>query len=1030
MGGQGRRDARGNALRLTVAFCSLLVVAATSRAAGQPPINPVGIDFSFAGFQGGGKSIPQVAAVIHVRPSGGDDTGLLQSAIDHVASLPIGKNGFRGAILLAPGRFLVRGQLHLNTSGIVLRGSGQGPGGTTIRAEGIDRRTLIQVGGELEPTFSSPVAITGERVEAGARTLHVATTQGLLPGDRIAVTRPSTAEWIKAEGMSGLLGTFADQRVDWKPGSHDLVWVRTISAVDAAAKTIEFDAPITFRIDGATGGGTVAAWREHPPVSNVGVENLQLDSSYDPANPKDEEHSWIAIALDNVEDAWVQGVAARHFVSSAVRAGRWARRITIQDSRSEAPVAEEGGYRRQAFAIYGQQVLVLRCYSESAMNDFATGLLAAGPNVFLECEAANSLEASGSFEGLAAGVLYESVRVPNSRVQLLLDQTRAQAAGWTAVNSLIWNSTAKSLDALGPYDGMNYVVTAPQPLYRSELTARGLQLRAPYKPLPASASNVPEFRGSSANPAMEPQPHPFQIVNGRFVVEGKVAYGESFNETWWHGNTSPAVAGTLTGSSITRFMPGQSGPGLTEDLQELASRLSKRGIIFYQSIPGLWYEHRRDEHTVTRQQNGDVWAPFFEMPWARSGKGIAWDGLSRYDLTRYNPWYFQRCREFAQIAGEHGLIVFHNLYNTHDVLEIGPHWIDFPWRPANNINDTGLPEPPPFQGGYTVAMDTVQPTVTKLNVGNQFYSVDYPPLRKLHHDYIFHVLDELGDMPNVVFTIAYQYAGPLAFVQFFQDTVAEWEKLHGRSVRLALITSKGITDAILSDPARSKQIAVVDMRYWYYLSDGTLFAPEAGQNRAYRDWITTRFGGPYTNTGPPTTQEQVYREIREYRDRHPNLALLPMENGAGPLPLLMAGAASQSSLRAPQSSNDRQLSTDAIIDKFVQDNLADTLMKLNPVDGVVADSSHNWALAGSATDPVLIDSRGEPSVTLAKSLGSVTYRGMWFDPASGRSTDAGYISGLAGTVILKPTGDGWLLLLRPTAQPQRAPTSSVSSPGF
>jgi Family of unknown function (DUF6298)/Putative collagen-binding domain of a collagenase len=401
------------------------------------------------------------------------------------------------------------------------------------------------------------------------------------------------------------------------------------------------------------------------------------------------------------------------------------------------------------------------------------------------------------------------------------------------------------------------------------------------------------------------------------------------------------------------------------------------------------------------------------MPWARSGKGLAWDGLSRFDLTRYNPWYFERNREFARIAGEQGLIVYHNLYNTHDVLEIGPHWIDYPWRPANNINDTGLPDPPPFQGGYTISMDTVQPTVTKLNVANQFYSVDYPPLRKLHHDYIFHVLDELGDMPNVIFTVAYQYAGPLAFEQFFQDTVAEWEKLHNCHVRIALITAKNITDAIMTDPVRSKQIAVVDMRYWYYLPDGNLFAPEAGQNRAFRDMIASRFGDKYSNFGPPTTPEQLYHQVREYRDRYPDIALVPMENGAGPIPILMGGGISQSSTRAP-SDNSTALSTDAIIDKFIHEYLAEDLIKLKPLDGAVADPEHNWVLAAKTSDTLLIYSRAGASITLTTPLAHATYNAIWFDPSSGQVKNSPDISGKTGATIAKPDDKGWLLLLRAT----------------
>lgn len=982
--------------------------------AAEPPTNPTGIDFSYAGFKAGGQSIPLLTARISVAPTGGDDTALLQSAIDAVSALPLDQNGFRGAVLLEAGNFHVQGQLHIASSGVVLRGSGTNADGTTIIAEGIDRRTLIQVGSGIDPSLSQPVEVTDSLVRAGARSLHLTSVTGLHPGLRVVIRRPSTAAWIKAHGMSGLLGTFADQRVDWKPGSHDLVWDRTITQVDAVTNQIEYDAPITMRLESAWGGATIAAVTSGSPATNIGIENLILDSAYDKSNPKDEEHSWIAIALNHVEDAWVRNVVGRHFVASLVRADQRARRVTVEECRSEMPISEEAGYRRQNFVVYGQQVLVYHSHSDAGMNDFATGLLAAGPNVFFDCAATGSLEASGSFEGLAAGVLYERVRVPDSRIQLLLDQTRAQGAGWTSVNSVIWNSTAKSLDAMGPYDGYNYAIESPQSLYSSELIARGLELPAPTS-FPAHES-APAFHAVATHQSAVLPQHPFTIVNGRFVIDGKVAYGTTQNEAWWHGNTSPAVAGVLTGSSITRFMPGQTAPGLTEDLHELVDRSLSRGNVMYQTIPGLWYEHRRDEHTVFRQPNGDAWGPFFEMPWARSGKGIAWDGLSKYDLSRYNPWYFQRNRDFIRVAGEQGLIVIYNLYNTHDVLEIGPHWIDYPWRPANNINDTGLPEPPPFRGGYTVAMDTVQPTVTKLNVGDEFYSVDYAPRRKLHHDYIFHVLDELGDMPNVIFTVAYQYAGPLAFEQFFQDTVAEWEKQHDRHVRIALITSKGITDAILADPVRSKQIAVVDMRYWYYLADGTLFAPDAGQNRAFRDLISSRFQGPYTNTGPATTPDQVYREVREYRDRYPDLVLLPMENGAGPLPVLMGGASSPSSLRSMEEGRDKSLSTDSIIDKFVQSNLSTDLMKMHPVDGLVADPAHNWVLAGETTDAILLYSQQGEALSLVKSPPHANYTAIWFDPETAQTRNAGTLMVQAGTRITKPDAKAWLLLLRAGAR--------------
>ena len=1006
--------------KLFVAVLATPLLLASIRAFAADPQHPA-IDFSFAGYQAG-QPVPSIAAVISVRPSGQDDTFLLQSAIDHMATLPLDSHGFRGAILLRAGRFRVAGQLRLNVSGVVLRGSGTGPNGTTIVAEGQGRRTLIEAGGRTDPQVASSIQITDDSVPAGARLLTIETVEGLAVGDHVVVTRPSTQEWISAIGMSGLPGTFANQRLDWKPNSHNLVWDRTVTSIHAAAKQIEVDAPITTSMQKKYGGGIVFKVTENPALENIGIEDLVLESAYDKNIPKDEEHSWIAIALNHVQDAWVRRITARHFVSSAVRADQRARRITIEDCRSEAPVSETGGYRRQSFIVYGQQVLVYRCHSEAGMNDFATGLLAAGPNVFLDCDATGSLGASGAFEGWASGVLYEKVRVPDSHIRLVLDQERAQAGGWTAANSIIWNSTAQTVDVLGPPGEPNYKVESPKPLYETQLAARGLHLTAS-SPAAALDVHLTDFQAGPEPILTEPPQRPFSIVNGRFVVDGKVVWGESQNEAWWRGDTSPATAQQSTGSSISRFMPGQVGPGLTEDLAEYVDRLKQRGTAFYISSPGLWYEHRRDAHNTFHQPDGNVWAPFYEMPWARSGKGTAWDGLSLFDVSRYNPWYFDRHREFIKLAGQQGMIVYVNLYNNHDVNEIGPHWIDYAWRPANNINDTGLPEPPPLKPN------------NRNDVGNEFFSVDYAPLRKLHHDYIFHTLDVLGDLPNVIITAAYQFAGPLAFEQFLQDTIAEWDQLHNRHTHIALVTGKNTTDAILADPVRSKQVSVVDMRYWEYQPDGTLWAPPAGINVAFREQIEKQFKG-YSDTPPATTAEQMYRQVREYRDRFPNVALLPMENGAGPIPILMAGAASQSSLRggiAPPAvgipnaplipgapprtrpaapTGPRGPSPDAIIDKFVSIYLADDLMKMGPLDGLVEDPAHNWVLGGTATDAILIDARFGPTVTLIKALPHASYQGTWFDPGTGATKDAGTISGAAGSKQTKPDEKEWLLLLR------------------
>ncbi|MGI4793721.1 MAG: DUF6298 domain-containing protein, partial [Janthinobacterium lividum] len=599
---------------------------------------------------------------------------------------------------------------------------------------------------------------------------------------------------------------------------------------------------------------------------------------------------------------------------------------------------------------------------------------------------------------------------------------------------ILWNSSAQSVDALGPPGAPNYAITSPVPLYESELEARThATLPAPEKASVDFARGLTEFRmadvvsGAPATVAV----HPVELINGRFVRDGKVLWGPSQGEAWWRGDTSPLSAAHSTGSSVSRFMPGVTAPGETEDLAQMAERLSGRGVVTIQVTPGLWYEHRRDSHNVERREDGNVWAPFYEMPWARSGQGIAWDGLSKFDVSRYNPWYFERHKEFAREAARQGFVVVYELYNTHDVLEIQPHYIDFPWRPANNINDTGLTEPPPFEPHNTN------------NIGNQFFSAEYPARRALHRAYMMHTFDELADQPNVIFSMAYQYAGPLAFEQFFQDVAAEWSAQHGKPIRIALITGKNTTDAILSDPVRSKQVAMVDMRYWEYRPDGSLWAPDAGQNLAFRKIIQSRFPG-YSDTPPATTPEMVYRQVREYRDKYPRIALMPMEEGAGPLPMLMGGAASQSALvggrspvpvpapgqelanarggpqtggagaqtTAPLRAGDAP-NSDRLVETFVREHLANVLMKMSPRDGWTAAPDRTWVLAGGAAEPVLIYSLRGPAITLTRALPADHYQAMWFDPRTGDLTTAVPASGTPGVDFKKPTEEPWLLLLQP-----------------
>ena len=62
-------------------------------------------DFSFCGYRQSEYPIPWVDAKVYVPVVDGDATGLIQQALNYVASLPMEPDGFRGAVQLAPGNY-------------------------------------------------------------------------------------------------------------------------------------------------------------------------------------------------------------------------------------------------------------------------------------------------------------------------------------------------------------------------------------------------------------------------------------------------------------------------------------------------------------------------------------------------------------------------------------------------------------------------------------------------------------------------------------------------------------------------------------------------------------------------------------------------------------------------------------------------------------------------------------------------------------------------------------------------------------
>jgi hypothetical protein len=325
------------------------------------------------------------------------------------------------------------------------------------------------------------------------------------------------------------------------------------------------------------------------------------------------------------------------------------------------------------------------------------------------------------------------------------------------------------------------------------------------------------------------------------------------NVRWWNGNLQYDQLKTAT-DHVTRFVPDREGQGLTDRIDDVVANMKQRGVLLLDHNYGLWYDRRRDDHIRVRRRDGDVWAPHYEQPFARSGEGQGWDGMSKYDLTKPNTWYWMRLKEFAEKASREGLLLFHQDYFQHNIIEAGAHWVDSPWRTPNNINNTGFAEPTNFAGDKRVF------------VADMFYDVNHPTRRELHRGYIRMCLDQLADYDNVVHLVSEEYTGPLHFVEFWLDCIAEWQAETGKDALVALSATKDVQDAILKDEKRASVVDMIDIRYWHHRSDGTTSEPEGGVSMAPRQYARKIKVGTIDFAS-------TYRAVSEYRTAYPEKAV-------------------------------------------------------------------------------------------------------------------------------------------------------------
>lgn len=424
------------------------------------------MDFSFAGYMGGGVALPEPPVRITIKPSGRpDDTKAILAAIDEVSAMPL-IDGFRGAVLLAAGTFVCSETIRINASGVVLRGSGSGEGGTTIRMTG-DRHAAFIIGERSGNTpaeaSETETKIADAYVPSGASSFRVADPEGFRAGDRIRIQRTVTDKWLEFMEMHNLVRDGKRQR--WLGGGNSLVEERQIVAI--SGNEFLLNRPVTDSYDAKyldPPGTLVTRITSVPVVVQVGVERLHvqcppLEIAYSQA-----PYSGIRIYGD---DCWVRDVYFEETMNTATLEGN---RITMQEVKVKHTYPNLGASKPADFSFQGSCNLLDRCHATGGNTYFVwTGSRVFGPNVVLNSTFSGHGSRIQPHHRWSTGMLLDNCVIPDGGIDFPNRGAAGSGHGWTMGWAVAWNCTAKSYVIQNPPGVMNWAIGC---VGRRDTTAR------------------------------------------------------------------------------------------------------------------------------------------------------------------------------------------------------------------------------------------------------------------------------------------------------------------------------------------------------------------------------------------------------------------------------------------------------------------------------------------------------------------------------------------------------------------------------
>jgi hypothetical protein len=417
------------------------------------------IDFSYAGYEGGGVALPVLTVEKTLKPSGGDDTSAIQAAINAVAAMTPDANGFRGAVLLDAGTFNVSSGLTLTASGVVLRGSGSGSGGTEIKMTQKTPFNLVTIGSTSATwtTSGSSPTMTASYVPSGARTFAVSSTSGFSVGQGILVNRPVTSAWIAFMGMNTLTRNGSPET--WLAAGTVVTADRIITAI--SGNTITVDAPVCDSYDSKYTTGSITAYTFSGRTSQSGVEHFSVIA---PAlNVDISDPQYTGLNFGAAINCWANDIAFQD-TQNTVTVALTTKELTLNAIKINHTV-DHTGDRMADFGVAGTQVFMNDCSSDGTGEwPMVTQELTTGPIADLNFDSTEAVGIS-PHQRWMVGLLVDGGNLPNAvngpdggdngiffGNRGYLGSGQGWAAGW----SIAWNTSTPYFVVEMPPGGYNW----------------------------------------------------------------------------------------------------------------------------------------------------------------------------------------------------------------------------------------------------------------------------------------------------------------------------------------------------------------------------------------------------------------------------------------------------------------------------------------------------------------------------------------------------------------------------------------------